>query len=283
MKSNPEYDSGTFPISEVFEELTVSIREEQTEPLRALYDFEGVMQRRNLSHVRDYASTAITTGGHARIEGLDMGQVITANTVTAREVIVQLHRSGAVLGSEVILPVDLGNTGWDQFQFMEFWTMLIGGYDIRSQARRPGGLRQLERAMQQAYAEYDLDLETMANRTLDREIRRPEYMKFARAIGSLVLQSDDPTPVRRFLSVVDTGLSLGSDAERELAQMLDIPLFRVAAVKPAGINDLSVPTLKNSLSVIQANGGETLIATKGSMLTVVPADIEVSDKFLVRS
>lgn len=114
------YTPEKFPISEIFSELTSSVLENTSDPIEAYWDFEGTLIRRGIGRALIYGSTSITSGGHARTPGADMGHIIQSNTRTARELASVLEESGALEGPELILPVDLGKTGWNQSQFMVF-------------------------------------------------------------------------------------------------------------------------------------------------------------------
>ncbi len=96
-------------------------------------------------------------------------------------------------------------------------------------------------------------------------------MKFVTAYGSVIRKGGVPAnPVRRFNKLVDTGISIGCDAEDRLADLLEIEKFKVTAMKPATIDEgVSLPELRDDLRIIQKYGGEVLVAAKGSMLTLV--------------
>lgn len=264
------YTPEKFPISEIFSELTESIRENETQPIEAYWDFENTLVRRGLQRVLDYGSTSITSGGHARIiPDADMGHIIQSNTHTARELVTVLEASGAIQGDEMALPVDLGKTGWNQSQFMVFWSLVIGGPDLRH-AKGTRVFANLENQISERMKEHEVDDLVMADVSLGHDVRRPEYKKFAEAFAHLFFERDDCKPVRRFISLVDPQLSLGAYAERVLAWEMDIDLFRVAAVKPASIEEaVKLPKLKEDLKIIQAHGGEVVVAQKDSMLTLV--------------
>jgi hypothetical protein len=262
------YTPEKFPISEIFSDLTESVRQNETEPLEAYWNFENTLVRRGLKRVLDYGSTSITSGGHARIPGADMGHIIQANTHTARELVTVLEASGAIQGNEMALPVDLGKTGWDQSQFMVFWSLVIGGPNLTGK-NAPLFFSNFDKQIETSMEEHEVDSQIMANTSLGHETRRPEYVKFAHAFANL-FKHRDIQPVRRFLSLVDPQLSLGAYTERVLATELDIDLFRVAAVKPTSVEEaVNLPKLKEDLKVIQAHGGEVIVAQKDSMLTIV--------------
>lgn len=119
--------------------------------------------------------------------------------------------------------------------------------------------------------EHEVNELVMADASLDHDTRRPEYKKFAEAFADLLFERGDYSPVKKFISLVDPQLSLGAYAEKVLAVELGIDLYRVAAVKQATIDEaVHSPTLKEDLRVIQARGGEVIVALKNSMLTIIP-------------
>ena len=270
-----EYNAGNFPISGIFADLTEQVRSTGMEPLEALTTFDDQLAIRGLGRrILDYDSTSITTGGHARVPGKGIGEVIAANTRTARQIITVLEAAGAVEASESMLAPDLGKTGWDQTRYMGFWLMANAGPDLRAVASRPAGLTALGHDVQQQLETHGVDLAVMGDMSLDREARRPEYVKFARAYADTVKgleRSGIPMrPVRRFLSLVDPGISLGCYAERVFADTIGIPRFRVIPVQSLPVESapdaVASPVLQEDLRIIQAHGGSICVAGAGARL-----------------
>lgn len=266
-----DYNREVFPIAGILEDLTGTVQEQGLVPLQAYEIFEHELVAHGLGRrILDYGSTSITTGGHARIPGRHMGEVIAANTQTAREMVALLHAGGAIEANEMLLSVDLGKTGWNQAQFMSYWLLSIAGPDTRVLANRPGGFSSFERAIERSMRERGANLDVMTSSKLDRDVRRLEYRRFTSAYVA-ALRGDGVycRPVRRVVSLVDPDISLGCEAESAFAQELGISRMRVTPVKPATIEEaVQIPTLREDLHIIQAYGGKVCVAAAGSMLTL---------------
>jgi len=266
-----DYNREIFPVAGILEDLTRTVQEQGLAPLQAYEVFERELVAHGLGRrILDYGSTSITTGGHARIPGRHMGEVIAANTKTAREIVALLHAGGSIEANEMLLSVDLGKTGWGQAGFMSYWLLSIAGPDVRALANRPGGFTDFERIIERSIQEHEVDLGIMGSGKLDRDVRRPEYQKFTAAHVSALRRSGvDCRPVRRLISLVDPDISLGCEAESTFARDLGIPKMRVTPVKPASIDEaVPIPMLREDLHVIQAYGGRVCVAAAGSMLTL---------------
>ncbi len=281
----PEYTHERFSIAGVLSELTHEVKQKGLEPFEAFVVLRQELGTLGLRHTLAYASTSITTGGHARrmaaspandvlrITPLTIGDVIAANTRTAQLMIAQLERKGDVEAKDVILPVDLGNTGWNQTEFMKFWALVIGVTNLEDMTGHTlQGLVGLEHELEEGLARDGVDVELMSSKTASLDDRRPEYYRFVDSYArTLRGQRVQPEPVRRFIQLVDTGISLGCDAERRLANDFGVPAFKLAPMRPATIDEATadVPLLQEDLRIITAYGGEVAIASKGSSLTLV--------------
>ena len=264
-----EYGRDVFPIAGVLEDLTNDVREARIEPFEAYTHFRRELGRLGIGGALDYLSTSITSGGHARVPGADMGTIIESNTRTGRLLTAHLEATGALQAEDAILLVDLGKTGWNQVGFMKFWSMVISGIDTPAAARRPQGLSQLETQIESAITHSETDLFAMAESRLDSSVRREQYYHFVSAFAELVMSGRvEARPVHRFIKLVDTKVSLGCDAEAKLARRLNIPTLRLTPMKPATEQEVAseIPLLDYDLSVISAYDGEVTVAAKGSAL-----------------
>jgi hypothetical protein len=268
------YTTEDFPYAPILGELTDVVRENSWSPVEAYLRFLDMRDKADLSPYFDYGSTAISTAGHARnaeTKGLSMSQIIAANTDTARQLAGLMHKQGTLEGPELVLPVDLGNTGWTQSQFMEYWGLTIPGPDLRELRKVEGAFGRFERNMDLSLARHGVDLTIMNNSRLERNERRQHYVGFISAFAEIVEETDVvKNPARRFIKFVDTAVSLGTSAEDQLAREMDINRYEVAAVKPATLDEaVPMSTLREDMRVIMALGGSVLVAPKGAMLTLV--------------
>jgi hypothetical protein len=184
-----------------------------------------------------YASTSITSGGHARDNSLEMRDIISRNTISAQLLAEQLAADKQIEPASTIEPVFVGKTGWTQAEYMEFWLAVMAGAQVTKgfTARDTDILRHEQRT---AFEAAEIDFELM-NGHAGAEARATEYFKLASASAETYLNGHVHTrPVRRVVRMIDTDLSLGAQAERAFARQLAIPVMNICIVKPAAPSDL---------------------------------------------
>lgn len=265
----PEYTAERFPYSEILHDLTDTVRERGMSPVEAYSTFLDMRDVADVDPYFDYASTSITTGGHARyMQGI--GGIIEANTRTAQQMVTLLDDQGTLTGRRVILPVDMGKTGWGQSDFMTFWALTISGFDVRQLPEGVQGVTQFEYDLDQKLRDRGVDLEIMDSKQ-DRETRSPHYDGFIDAyVAAMQGTSVRCLPAYRMISLVDPEISLGCSAEKRLAQTLHIPINRIVPVQPVQMEEaVPVPTLREDMNIITAAGGVICVAASGSMLTLL--------------
>jgi hypothetical protein len=169
----------------------------------------------------------------------------------------------------MLLSAAIGNTPWREIDYMDFWLLNEAGPNVNEIRSRPMGLTTFERAIHRG-----VDLNVMSDRRLSREERRPQYGRLVMAHAGVMLGGEvSIQPMGGFISLVDTGLSLGSEAEKEYARRLRIPASRVTPVKPAEIAEaVQVQGLREDLYVIKALGAKVCVAAEGAMLVLVRDD-----------
>lgn len=257
------YNSQRFPYSEILQRLTDRIRAERLTPVQAYIEFCKERDTRNLGVHANYGSTSITTGGHVYLKSLD--KIIEANTRTARLMVTQLTEQGSLIGRRMILPSDMGANGWSQSDFMTYWSLTIAGPDYRRLAR-------FEAEFVKSQKKHGVEFDIMNDSKLNKEERRPIYAQFVDAFAQTIKTTKVRClPVYSLISLVDPDISIGCWAEKRLATALDIPLQGVAAVKPADVEEIS-PPLREDLRILVANGSSVLVASRGSMLTLVGSE-----------
>jgi hypothetical protein len=266
-----EYTVDRFPYFDILDNLTEEVKADELEPVDAYIRFLDARDEHGLRPYFDYGSTSITTGGHALVPDKPMSEIIAANTNTAREMVALMTKQGGLIGKEVLLPVDLGYTGWTQSDFMTFWSLVISGPELRSLNADIQGVAGFERQLRSNLYEAGVDRGRMDDSRLSREERRPEYARFVNGYAAALMDSRvDCLPAHSLISLVDPDISLGCWAEKRLAEQLDIPTQRVAPVKVASIDEaVTVPTLREDMKIITALGGTVCVAPRGSMLVLV--------------
>jgi hypothetical protein len=200
-----------------------------------------------------------------------MGQIVAANTDTARQVVGLMDRQGTLAGRQVVLPVDLGNTGWSQSNFMLYWGLTIAGPDLRDQESIPGALDNFGRRFGELLARREVDLEVMNNSAIERDVREPHYLGYVASLAATVQGTDVKThSASSMLSLIDPQASLGCTAEAYLADEIGIPRMRIAAMEPGRMQEaVPLPTLREDMTAIMALGGQVLIAQRNSVLVPV--------------
>ena len=273
------YSHERFPIRGVFEEQTAKIKSEQLPALEGLVSVTDTLRERGLNKNLDYGSGAITTGGHARIPGLNLGEIVAGNTRTNRLMSVALEAKGDIEGKNLALAADMGNTGWHQLEWNEFWPLFVVAQNPRELVGRDElAFRHLEDRIEEGKRRFDLDQQAMIDASMPREVRFPEFQKLSKALAWAVLKSPgDPSPVSRMLHLLDatsSGGSLGVWLEGDIADTFKIPRFRTAAMQSARLLDVAdkyegrLPALREDIYVLTANGAE-LVVEAGSCLTLV--------------
>jgi hypothetical protein len=157
---------------------------------------------------------------------------------------------------------------------MNFWSLAISGVDVMTPVNAPQGLSQLEKQIENAVREADVDEFTMGEPRFDVETRRQEYYRYVNVFADLVTSGAVAAkPVHRFIRLVDTKVSLGCDSESVLAGKLNVPIRQPAPMKPATQSELanSLPVLGEDLKVVSAYGGEVTVAAKGNALMLTSA------------
>ena len=185
-----------------------------------------------------YLSTSITSGGHARDDSLEMKDVISRNTESARLLAEQLAADAQIDPRSAIEPVFVGKTHWNQAEFMEFWLSVIGGYQFT-----PGFVARdvdaLRKAAHQAFDAIELDTNLMTSKA-SAEIRASEYFKMSSVFAGLITDGKDANPITTVVRMIDTDMSLGSQTERAFARQIGARVMNIAIVKPAQTEDLAV-------------------------------------------
>ncbi len=279
MKNGSVYNGQRFPFAAIFERLTEHMQNRSISPLDAYLLYQRECRQARLTPCPDYASTSITSGGHSRCAGLDMEQIIAANTRTARDLVVLMDEHGTLDRQAVVLPVDLGHVpGWQQSDYILFWMLVISGFDLWT---RPGNSRiqEFERGLERALKQTGADLKAMNSFTLTAEARAPQYFRFADACVQAAKASKSDrraTSVRKLVSLVDPHVSLGGQTERYFARQLGIPVYLPRAVKPAdGLEQvLSTRRLARDVEMIIGWGGTVCEVADHSALVCLRDDVK---------
>jgi len=274
VEDDPElrYSSYDFPFARVFDEIGEQGSDGSVGPLESYLYFRRRQRELELTPCPDYYSTSITTGGHARRDDLTSMEVIRANTTTARQTMALMARQGSIDSRGAVLPVDLAYVpGWSQSDYMELWSLIISGVDIGLRPTNANATK-FEEALRHAYDVCEVDIEKMNDKTLSATERAAEYFQFADAFADVVQGHHEGvrTPVRRLVSLVDPGISLGCQTERLLARYLMIPTHRIVAMAPAEIGS-AVPNfaLRNDIDTIISFGGTVVELADRPALTTL--------------
>lgn len=271
------YTAERFPIMQVFEEQTEIIRNNGAGAVEGLVRVYDELHDRGLAHSIDLGSTAITTSGHAHVPGNDMKRVIEGNTRTARLVSCVLEQKGDIEGKNFALTADMGDTGWNQLYWNQFWPLFAAvtnpkeliGHDARAYG-------QFEDRIARQIHRHGVDTDLMIDASVTNERRAPEYDKLAEAlIDSIVESPGSPRPVARIVQLIGKDQSLGMRIEGRIGEYFGVPRLTLAAVRPASIQEVAeafegtVPQLSEDIKVLTANGAEIVVARARSGLTLI--------------
>lgn len=261
---NDDYMS-EFLYRPILQELTTVVKSQGLDPYEAYAWLHEQAADKGLRH-ETYASTSITSGGHARDTGLpDISAVISRNTQSAYMLANQLAVNHQIRPESTIEPVAVGNTGWKQSEFMEFWLAVIAGAELGQKgqvATSVDELRQMNRQMQQ---QNEVDIATIDSKS-SIEQRTPHYFKLAIAAAALYGgRQVRISPARRVVRLVDTAQSLGAQSERVFARQLGVPVMNVgvvAPVSPESLRDVDSALFEDTQRLIRL--GATVFDTVSS-------------------
>jgi hypothetical protein len=267
MSTGAAYSPDRFPFAALFEGLTDYVQSHTCSPLDLYIRFQRERRRMRLTPCPDYASTSITSGGHARRPGMQMEQIIRANTRTAQQMVALMESQGALDRESVVLPVDLGKVpGWRQSDYILFWLLVIGGLDLRIRAGN-ARIKLFEKELEYALDAHQVDLKVMNDFALSAPERAPQYFRFADACAQAAQLSRvdrSATPARKIVSLVDPQQSLGGQTERYFARIIGVPVYLPRPVRPA--QKLGDAIVVRSL----ARDVETIIRYGGTVCEVIP-------------
>lgn len=182
--------------------------------------------------IRSYWQLALTSGGARRDRCLDpetdMGLIISKNKQMGGALYgLAQERYGTVM-EEPIFPgfVDLINrpqgTPWREFDFMSMWYLTIAGVDKEI---AEGVITNFNACLSPAF------MTDFSNHVLDRDVRRQVYADSIGHFGRVLEMSEFQgrfNPVKRLVQVLDTEMSLGCGAERDLALSLGADINALA-------------------------------------------------------
>ena len=224
-----------FSYRPLLQELTAVVNDRGFDPYEAygwLYEKQAALYLTP----QTYLSSSITSGGHARDETLEMKEVISRNTESARILAEQLATDGQIQPESAVEPVFVGKTHWNQAEFMEFWLSVIGGYQLT-----PGFIARdvdnLRSTTHEAFRAKELDVGLMISKE-SAVTRAPEYFKMSNAFADLITAGMDATPMDTVVRMIDTDMSLGAQTERAFARHIGTKVMKISVVRPAQPQDL---------------------------------------------
>ena len=273
-----EYGRDNFPFAGVFEDLTEKTVDGSFSSTEAYLWYQRQRQHRDLIPSPDYASTSVTSGGHARIPGIDTYAVIEKNTQTARRMLGELAVNKVITKDQIILPTDLGHIPhWRQSDYIGFWLSVIGGFELElTPANRNAGL--FEGRVNSALKHEEVDIDRMNNSEWPANERATEYFKFAKAF-SLAANSlgVEAKRIARLINLIDPLASLGSRTERAFAHLRGIPSYSIyiAGPGPRAADAIVDRRLKADLETIISYGAASVELLPGNHF-ILKENVEIS-------
>ena len=263
------YNHEGFPYYEILDELTDWAYQNQANPLETYLRYRRLRRDARLTPCPDYASTSITSGGHARRPGLDSYTVINANADTARRIVAEMSAQGSLDARGTILPVDLGHLPvWKQSDYMHFWSLVISGPDLGIK-RRNQTASKYQKNLDKKIDKKRVDIAKMNDPAEPATARAPEYFKFADAFVSALSENhSDSNPVRSVIGLVDPETSLGCQTEKLLAKILTIPVKRLSPVRKINSYNQAIEDHKlvEDMDEIIKFGGTIVEISRGELL-----------------
>ena len=266
----------TAPLRSQLQELTHEINETGVDP------FEGYeLMCRRLGKLGlwfdTYCSSSITSGGHARNNDLNIGQIIQKNTDSAFDLCDELFKVGQLSPRKAIEAVAVGKiNGWGQSDYMEFWLNVMARprHDGAGAAHRLDTLRNNFAGALDQHSEVDMTIYNSSKFTAEQ--RAPHYIKHADIYADVVRQADiEATPIDRLVRLIDTDTSLGAQTENYFAKIMGIQVMNVA-IAQVGNDHLpahypSSRLVKDTDDIVRF-GGHVFSTERRTQLVLVPAE-----------
>lgn len=265
------YNHDAYPFYDVLDELTDWTYANGATPLETYLHYRRLRRNAHLTPCPDYASTSLTSGGHARRPDLETYEKVSANTETARRTIVEMSSRGTLDARGILLPADLGYIPhWQQSDYMHLWSLVIGGPDLGMRRANHLASRYKSRIVKNL-GKSGVDLHKMDDPMLPANERASEYFRFAETFAKTIDRDiQNATPVRSVIGLIDPESSLGCQTEKLLARLLGLPVRRIS---PAHFIDsytgaISDRKLEKDFDTIVRFGGMVVEAAKGSILAL---------------
>lgn len=236
------------------------------EAVQIMIDFEAAHR---LGTPLVYASTAITSGGYRRDprygDPANVGQAIAANDAACARLLAVIAGQSErfVTAGNVMVPTELGAVPqWQDSHYLEFYFAWCSGLTGRAAAAYSAALASPELASIRAYAD---------DRNRTNAERWPAYAQFAKAAtveAALARRALGPAarPASRYLlQLIDTGYSLGCQAETIMARGLGWEILTIAAG-----STLTGPALTD-VQTLRALGAT--VGAASQPIEIVPVDL----------
>ncbi len=199
-----------------------------------------------------YLSMAITSGGFARDDDLNISEVIGKNSAygtMARKALLRQHR--VFSEKHIILPSDLGKVkGWSQSDYLLFWFHAITGLTTEH-------AQAVSEAMLPSLTYPGFTDKTLGTDDRWRDYQRftDDYVRCLRDLGDEFGRNLQPNNIQAMIMILDGEMSLGGRAEERLCRAIGIPpqfqLLDVATL-------YETPGFKDSVMSLRGMGAQAL-------------------------
>ena len=246
-----ELDVGS-PYKRVFLDIEQAAEKEGDFTPQAAYGiYEAYLAAGNLDPTV-YLSMAITSGGFARDDSLNIGEIIAKNSAygtMARKALLRQHSE--LSEKDIVLPSDLGKVkGWSQSDYLLFWFHTITGLTVEH-------ARSVSEAMQPS-----LTYPGFTDKTLSGDVRWRDYQRFTddyvRCLRDLEVKFGrdlQPNNIQAMIMILDGDMSLGGRAEERLCRAIGIPpQFQLLDANTL----IETPGFKDSFMSLREMGAQAL-------------------------
>lgn len=258
------------PLRSLLQELTSEYNETGVDPFEA-YEMLCLQLGKRGLWFDTYCSSSITSGGHARDNSLNMGEVIQKNTDSAHDLCDELFASGQLDALRSLEAVAVGKVRhWQQSDYMTYWLNVMARLPFtgaNAAVRMDAARRDFQTRLDRAW----VDMGVYNDPNLSAEVRVGEYMRHADVFAD-VAQDRDSDPISRLVRLIDTDQSLGAQTENYFARVMGAQVMRVAV---AHIGDATLPPgypasqLEADITKIVSFGGHVFDTEKRTELMLV--------------
>lgn len=262
----------TMPIREYLQtDFNALVNERELDPFEAYTVLIEALGARGLTY-DTYAQATITSGGHARVPGLDWLEIVQRNVAYAQGMAKELFQNGQLNPRTTIEASTLGLVKqWKEKDYITFWLNTLAKPDTRA---RDGMHRtdRLRKIFEKDVDRYDIDFTKFNDYGLSNEERARYYIRYADMAVVAMREFGEFTHVDRLVAVSETSGSLGASTERYFAKKLGGAVYNLAVAHLENFpldSSSTNPALVRDTSLLVEYGAQVFDTRTASQIILV--------------